>query len=331
MRLITYSRNGKESIGGWIDEDRNVVDLARAAELDGSADPAFASMLALIEAGPKAWARARALIAAPPKGSVTPTSQCKILAPLPRPTQIRDCLCFPAHLEGSAATQAERLIQAAPDPEKKRAELKAAGAFNVSPAYFNFPVYYTSNRMSVVGPDVDIIWPTFSQTIDYEMEWAIVIGAECRQVTKENARDYIFGYTVFNDWSARDEQMKAMQGGAINLGPGAGKDFCNGVGPCIVTADEIPDPYSLYMRVRVNGEQVSEGNSSGMHYKFEDLIAHLTRGHALYPGEMICSGTVGGGCTFETGLPLHSGDVIELEVEKIGTLRNRVLAPHIGK
>lgn len=327
MRLITFETGGVEKLGAWIDQDSRVVDLARAA---GGGDLAMASMQALIEAGPAAWDRARALVAAPPSGSVLPMAQCRLLAPLPRPVQIRDCLCFPAHLQGAAAAQIERMIKASPDPEKLRAEIVASGRLDLPKSFYDFPLYYISNRMSVVGPDVDVVWPPFSQTLDYEMEWAIVIGKECRGVTAAEAKGAIFGYTIFNDWSARDEQMKVMQTGALNLGPGAGKDFCNGVGPCIVTADEIPDPYALAMKVRVNGTQVSHGNSSGMHYKFEDLIAYLTRGGALYPGELICSGTVGGGCSLETGQTIRPGDVIELEVEKIGTLRNRVLAPHIA-
>jgi 2-keto-4-pentenoate hydratase/2-oxohepta-3-ene-1,7-dioic acid hydratase in catechol pathway len=322
MRLITFVRDGTESVGAFIDGDAQVVDLGRA-------DPAFTSMLALIEGGEDALKRARALVAAPPKGSVFTASQCKLLAPLPRPTQIRDCLTFPAHLKGGARVQAERMAAVSPDPTKAMAEMEASGRLEVPKSYYDFPLYYISNRMAISGPDVDVEWPPYSQTIDYEMEWAAVIGTACLGATKEKARQFIFGYTIFNDWSARDEQFRAMQAGAINLGPARGKDFRNGVGPCIVTADEIPDPYALDMVVRVNGEEVSRGNSSGMHFKFEDLLAFLSEGTTLYPGELICSGTVGGGCSFETGQVLKSGDIIELEVDKIGVLRNRVVAPHI--
>jgi 2-keto-4-pentenoate hydratase/2-oxohepta-3-ene-1,7-dioic acid hydratase in catechol pathway len=322
MRLITFVRDGRESVGALIDKDRHVVDLGRA-------DPAFTSMLALIEAGDEGLARARAYVEAAPKGSVLPIAQCTLLAPLPRPTQIRDCLTFPSHLKGAGRVQAERMVASSPDPAKAMAELEASGRLDLPKSFYDFPVYYISNRMAVVGPDADVEWPPYSQAIDYEMEWAAVVGKPCRGASAAKARQFIFGYTVFNDWSARDEQMRAMQGGAINLGPARGKDFCNGVGPCIVTADEIPDPYALEMIVRVNGEEVSRGSTAGMHFKFEDLLAFLSEGTTLYPGELICSGTVGGGCAFETGQILKSGDVIELEVEKIGALRNRVLAPHI--
>ncbi|MBL8651121.1 MAG: fumarylacetoacetate hydrolase family protein [Sphingopyxis sp.] len=330
MRLITYELQGQERLGAWIDGDRQIVDLARAAEIANADAAPFASMLALIEAGPASWDQARLLIADSPASALRATADVRLLAPLPRPTQIRDCLCFPDHLRGAAAAQAERMIAASADPDATRAEIEASGMLEVPPAYFDFPVYYISNRMAVAGPDADVEWPTYSHGIDYEMEWAAVIGTACRGVDAGAARAHIFGYTVFNDWSARDEQMRAMRASGANLGPARGKDFCNGLGPCIVTADEIADPYALTMTVRINGEEVSRGSSSTMHYKFEDLIAFLSAGTTLYPGEILGSGTVGGGCAFETGQVIRSGDIIELRVESIGTLRNRVVATHIG-
>jgi 2-keto-4-pentenoate hydratase/2-oxohepta-3-ene-1,7-dioic acid hydratase in catechol pathway len=329
MRLITFRRDGNERIGAWIDGDSKVVDLAAASSrLDGKAAAAFASMQALIESGPSAWDRARSIVASPPAEAVLAAKDCTLLAPLPRPAQIRDCLCFPEHLKGARRVLGEQLVKAAPDPARKRADLEAAGFFAVPKDYYNFPVYYISNRMSVVGPEVDVTWPSYSRFIDYELEWCAVIGRAGSQIAKDKARDHIFGYSIFNDWSARDEQMKVM-GVSINLGPGQGKDFANGLGPCIVTADEIPDPYNLKMSARVNGEQVSLGSTSGMHYKFEDLIEYVTRGHAVMPGELFCSGTVGGGCALETGTPISPGAVIELDIERIGVLRNRVVAPHL--
>lgn len=331
MRLITYMRGGEEKVGAWIDEDARVVDLQDAAQLCGEPVGWFASMLSLIEAGPVAWDAARSLIRSAPGEAVFEAAGCTLLAPLPRPVQIRDCLSFPGHLEGVSRAHYERVIAASPDPDKLRAELAAEGRFDVPASFYEIPVYYLSNRMAVVGPEVDVVWPAYSHSIDYEMEWAVVIGNQCRAAMRETASDHIFGYTVFNDWSARDEQMRVMTGAPINLGPGAGKDFCNGFGPCIVTPDEIADPYRLAMTVRVNGVQVSQGSTAGMHFTFEDQIASLSRAATLYPGEIIGSGTVGGGCAFETGQILASGDVIELEVEGIGVLRNRVVAPHDKK
>jgi 2-keto-4-pentenoate hydratase/2-oxohepta-3-ene-1,7-dioic acid hydratase in catechol pathway len=329
MRLITYSRHGQERVGTWIDNDRQVVDLALASRLiDGEPLAAFSSMQALIDAGAEYWQRAKALTDSPPEKAVFSTKECTLLAPLPMPASIRDFLCFPSHLVGAARVVGERKVKAAADPDKMRSELTAAGAFDIPKGYYDFPLYYIGNRAAVFGSDVDITWPAYSSYIDYELEWAAVIGKKGAQISKENAGSHIFGYTIFNDWSARDEQMKVM-GGVLNLGPGQGKDFANGFGPCIVTADEIPDPYNLSMKARINGVEVSNGSTSSMHYKFEDLIVYLTRGNSLLPGELLGSGTVGGGCSIETGRAVSAGDVIELEVQGIGVLRNRVVAPHL--
>ena len=220
------------------------------------------------------------------------------------------------------------MIASSPDPDAKRAEMETAGQFELAESYYDFPVYYVSNRMAVIGHGTDVDWPPYSSFIDFELEWAAIIGREGRSITTGDAKSHIFGYTIFNDWSARDEQARVM-GGAINLGPSSGKDFANGFGPCIVTADEFDDPYNLAMIARVNGTEVARGSTSGMHYKFEDLIAHISRGHSLYPGEILGSGTVGGGCAVEAGIQLADGDIVELEVEGIGVLGNRVNAPHV--
>jgi 2-keto-4-pentenoate hydratase/2-oxohepta-3-ene-1,7-dioic acid hydratase in catechol pathway len=324
MRLITFEAAGKQRLGAWIEGDVRIVDLARAA----SNEPAFASMQALIEGGDAALARARALVANPPADAIIETEAVRILAPLPRPLSIRDSLCFPEHLEKSQRAAARIMAAATPDPAATMAQFEASERLKVADSYYDFPLYYISNSLAVVGPDADVTWPAYSRFIDYELEWAAVIGKRSESVSAEDATQHIFGYTIFNDWSARDEQMKVM-GRAFHVGPGPGKDFANSLGPCIVTSDEIPDPYALAMRASINGARVSEGSTSSMHYRFEDLIAYLTRAHALHPGEVICSGTVGGGSALEVGRMLKHGDEIALEVEKIGTLRNRVLAPHL--
>jgi 2-keto-4-pentenoate hydratase/2-oxohepta-3-ene-1,7-dioic acid hydratase in catechol pathway len=144
-------------------------------------------------------------------------------------------------------------------------------------------------------------------------------------VKPADARAHIFGYTIFNDWSARDVQMAVM---AANLGPGEGKDFEGGygLGPCIATPDEFSDPYKLTMTAHINGEQWSRGSTSTMHHRFEDAIVQFSRGKLIRAGEVIGSGTVLSGCGFELGKQLKPGDTVELQIEGIGTLRNRVLA-----
>jgi 2-keto-4-pentenoate hydratase/2-oxohepta-3-ene-1,7-dioic acid hydratase in catechol pathway len=153
---------------------------------------------------------------------------------------------------------------------------------------------------------------------------ACVIGPGGVDIAPEEAASHVFGYTIFNDISARDAQATEMEG---QLGPAKGKDFDTGnvLGPWLVTADEVGDPYDLTMVARVNGEEWSRGHSGTMHHRFEDIIAFVSRSETLHPGEILGSGTVGGGCGLEVGRFLNSGDVIELEVERIGVLRNRII------
>jgi 2-keto-4-pentenoate hydratase/2-oxohepta-3-ene-1,7-dioic acid hydratase in catechol pathway len=160
--------------------------------------------------------------------------------------------------------------------------------------------------------------------MDFELEFGVFLSKPGRNISVEKAREHIFGYTIYNDFSARDTQFEEMQG---MLGPAKGKSFDAGnvLGPWIVTADEIPDPYHLEMTARVNGEVWTNSTSSGMLHSFEDIIAYVSRGETLRAGEFFGSGTVGGGCGLELDRWLKHGDVVELEVGSIGILRNRVL------
>ena len=153
-----------------------------------------------------------------------------------------------------------------------------------------------------------------------ELRWAL--RGLRRDIPPGRARDHIFGYTIFNDWSARDVQIAVM---SANLGPGEGKDFANGLGPCIATPDEFADPYALAMTAHVNGELWSQGSTGTMHHSFEDAIVQFSRERTLHAGEVLGSGTVLSGCGFELDRRLAEGDVVELAVEGIGTLRNRIV------
>jgi 2-keto-4-pentenoate hydratase/2-oxohepta-3-ene-1,7-dioic acid hydratase in catechol pathway len=323
MRLVTFVTSGKERIGALADGDRRIVDFLAARP---DAGPAFASMQALIEAGPAALDRAREIAADAQRTGrgMIETKSVKLLSPLPAPPQLRDFLCFEKHLI-QAFTQIQRIRAASgPDPEKALRELDKQGAFKPPQVWYERPSFYKPSRFAVCGTDQDVAWPAYSKTIDYELEFACVIGTPGRDIATDKARAHIFGYTIFNDLSARDEQTLEM---ASNLGPGKGKDFDNSnpVGPCITTADEIPDPYALDMIVRVNGEERGRGNSSEMHWKYEDCIAYVSRDETIHPGELFCSGTVGNGSGLEIGRYVEPGEVIELEVENIGVLRNRIV------
>jgi 2-keto-4-pentenoate hydratase/2-oxohepta-3-ene-1,7-dioic acid hydratase in catechol pathway len=324
MRLVTFvAVMGAHRIGALVDGDRKIVDFATARS---DAGPAFANMQALIEGGAAALDRAREIAAEAQRTGrgVIDTASVKLLAPLPAPPQMRDFLCFEKHLI-QAFTQIQRMRTAtAPDPEKALRELEKQGAFKPPKIWYERPSFYKPSRFAVCGTGQDVVWPAYSKTIDYELEFACVIGAPGRDIPKDKARAHIFGYTIFNDLSARDEQSLEM---LSNLGPGKGKDFDNSnpVGPCIVTADEIPDPYALDMIVRVNGEERGRGNSREMYWKYEDCIAFVSRDETLHSGELFCSGTVGNGSGLEIGRYVEPGEVVELEVEKIGVLRNRIV------
>ena len=184
-----------------------------------------------------------------------------LLAPIPQPPQMRDFLCFEKHLVQAFARHWE---ESARRPG-------TSGRSSTTPA---------ASRSA--APDADVPWPSYSERLDFELEFGCYIGRPGKDIPKERAREHIFGYTIFNDFSARDEQTKEMAG---QLGPGKGKDFdnANAMGPCLVTADEIGDPYRLEMVVRVNGEEWGRGNSRDMHWKFEDCIAHASRSETLHP------------------------------------------------
>ncbi|KQX23382.1 MULTISPECIES: fumarylacetoacetate hydrolase family protein [unclassified Sphingomonas] len=327
MRLITYIDDGRQRLGSWIDQDRKIVDLDIASRLHGISDPSpFASMLALIGAGDAAWDRARLLTASPPDDALRDSAAHRLCAPLPRPTQVRDFLCFEKHLVGAFKGMAKVVARRSDDPEARLREIDARGDWPVPPIWYRQPVYYAANRLAIAAPDEDVVRPAYCELFDYELEFAAVIGRGGKDIARDRARAHIFGYTIYNDWSARDEQGEVMPG---MLGPGKGKDFDQGLtlGPCIVTADEIDDPYALTMKARVNGEQWSFGNSGEMHHLFEDCIADVTRSQTLFPGEVLGSGTVGSGCGLEQDLFLKDGDLVELEVSGIGVLRNRVVSP----
>jgi 2-keto-4-pentenoate hydratase/2-oxohepta-3-ene-1,7-dioic acid hydratase in catechol pathway len=323
MRLVTFSDGQADRLGAEAGAD-DILDLARAASLLARSSPAFGSLQALIEAGPSAWDEARGLIESAPEAALVKRTGCQLRAPLPTPPQIRDFMCFEKHVV-QAFGAAFRMRAAQAETEAERDSLRAqAAAYRPPAAWYRQPLYYKANRFAVSGPGETIEWPAYSRIMDYECELACVIGPGGRDIPGPQAGRHIFGFTIFNDFSARDAQAVEMAGG---LGPAKGKDFdkANAFGPCVVTADEIGDPYGLEMIVRINGSERSRGNSSSMHWKFEDMISHVSRGETLHPGEILGSGTVGDGCGLEHLRFLEDGDEIELEIDRIGVLRNRVV------
>jgi 2-keto-4-pentenoate hydratase/2-oxohepta-3-ene-1,7-dioic acid hydratase in catechol pathway len=315
LRLVTYCRaNGARAAGAILPDGRAILDLAASG---------FPDMLSLVQAGPAGLAKVRVAIDRARDSDSIPLTRIRLLAPLPRPEQIRCFSAFEEHARRSAQAMLKVMASRAPDPAEAEAELQASGRFNVPPLFFERPLYYKGNRFSVVGTEQEIIWPAYSKIVDFELELGCVIGARGRDIARAEAGAYIFGYTVVNDLSARDAQAIEMQ---APLGPAKGKDFDGGLamGPWLVTADEF-DRSQATMIVRVNGAEWSRGSASGMHHTFEGMIHYVSQSETIYPGEMFLSGCVGGGSGMELGRYPARGDVIEFEIQGIGVLRNRIV------
>jgi 2-keto-4-pentenoate hydratase/2-oxohepta-3-ene-1,7-dioic acid hydratase in catechol pathway len=261
----------------------------RIGKLDGEAvlDLGFdGDMVAFIEAGA-------------PSGEGVAVNGARLLAPL-RPRSLRDFLAFEGHLKGALG----RLGRPIPDE------------------WYEVPAYYKGMPDTVIGHGDEVPWQAWTERLDHELELACVIGRRCRDVAAEAAGKVVFGYTIWNDMSARDVQARELP---VGMGPGKAKDWdgSNVLGPCLVTADEL-DAADLRMAVRVNGETWGEDTSASMHWRFADMIAYASRSQTLYPGEVLGSGTAAGGSGLELDRQLAPGDVVELEIEGIGVLRNPI-------
>lgn len=301
MRYLTFTLPGEERarLGALIAEDR-VVSLGRG---DLPQD-----MLSFIQAGPQMWALAEQI--ARQTQSVWPLDQVKLKAPLARPTSLRDAYAFETHVKTANKNRGREV------PEE----------------WYEFPVFYFTNPSTIYGPGEDIPIPTGTEAMDYELEVAAIIGVEGKNIPAGKAIEHVFGFTIMNDWSARDVQRKEMK---IGLGPAKGKDFATGLGPTIVTPDELkkyttnrPGVYNLDMTAKVNSKELSRGNWNDIYYSFGDIIARASENVTLFPGDVIGSGTVGTGCLLELtkgeGPWLKAGDEVELEIEQLGVLKNKV-------
>ena len=227
--------------------------------------------------------------------------EVRLLAPVTRPRVIRDFLTFEGHMLTAG---------------------KALGRPQIPPVWYEVPAYYKGDPDTVSGPEAVIEWPAYCEKFDFELELAMVVGRRGKNITKTDASRHIAGYTIWNDWSARDQQMKE---GPLGMGPSKGKDFDTGntIGPYLVTADEL-DVSELKMTAKVNGEIWTDSTSGGRQFSFEDLIVHVSRSETIHPGELWGSGTTTGGSGLELDRWVKPGDVVEFEIEGIGVLRNRI-------
>lgn len=237
-----------------------------------------------------------------------PLADVILLAPLPRPSSLRDFYAFEQHALTCRRQRGLEMVN----------------------QWYEFPVFYYSNHQAIIGPDRLIECPSLCHELDYELEIACIIGKQGRNIAADKTDDYIAGYCIMNDWSARDLQRQEVK---VGLGPAKGKDFATSLGPYLVTKDElepyrIGDRYNLIMTAKVNGNLISQGNFKDIYYSFGQMIKRASADTTLYPGDVIGSGTVGTGCILELGTAiqpwLQSGDVIELEITGLGILRNTI-------
>lgn len=250
--------------------------------------------------------------------------EVKLLAPIPRPNSLRDAYAFRQHVETSRRNRGLEMIK----------------------EFDDFPVFYFSNHNAIFGPSDDIeCMPSHFEKLDYELEIAILIGKEGRNIKAKNAKEYIAGFMIMNDMSSRGLQMKEMK---LNLGPAKGKDFASVLGPYLVTRDELLGNvvneddsgcnYNLEMTCSVNGKLLSKGNLKDMAWSFEKIIERVSYGATIYPGDIIGSGTVGTGCLLEingtnklkhsdfTEMWLKENDVVEMEIENLGKITNKIIS-----
>lgn len=296
MKLVTFATINNTTYAGVLHGER-VLPLN------------YPTLLELLQDS-EGMAKARKVLESNEQG--LPLHEIKLLTPVPNPPTTRDFYAFEQHV---AAARAKRGV-------------------GMIPEWYEIPTFYFTNTSEVYGHDEPVPYPVGSKELDIELEIACVIGREGKDISVEEAADYIAGYTIMNDWSARDFQRLDMK---LNLGPGKGKDFATSLGPWLVTPDELAsrrtgsgasERYDMTMLARVDGKEISRGNFNQIYYSFPQMIAYASRNVRLRPGDVLGSGTVGTGCLLEIGTEVHPwfqrGETLEMEIDGIGVLRNKV-------
>ncbi len=328
MKLVTYSdrKRPKDTHAGilwgnWILDAHDIGKIAASLDVKGRLTirklPETPTLLELLARGPRllddlrnlSW---RVFNRSKPENKrfLKNVETVRLHAPIPRPPTLRDFYAFEDHVRTVRARRGQE----------------------IPPEWYEFPAFYYSNPAVVYGPDDDVPAPGYTKMLDFELEVACVIGRSGKNIPEVEAESYILGYTIMNDWSARDVQAKEMR---IGLGPAKAKDFATSLGPWLVTADELEDRraglglFDLEMVARVNGKPLSRGNMDRMHWAFPQMVARASQSVQLNPGDVFGSGTVGSGSILELGEEkqrwLRPGDVVELEIERLGVLRNRII------
>ncbi|MBC7693306.1 MAG: fumarylacetoacetate hydrolase family protein [Methylotenera sp.] len=324
MRLVTYSDLGKtEKLGLHVGalQKGTILDIQKcySALSLGSAPR---DMIELIRGQDHTLPSLKKILAAQEAGQLppactTPEEKVTLLAPVPHPTSMRDGYAFRQHVEAARRNRGLPMIE----------------------EFDHFPIFYFTNHLAVSGPGDIAVQKLAREKLDFELEAAVVVGRHGKNVTAALADEYIFGYMIMNDWSARALQMEEMK---LNLGPAKGKDFSTSLGPYLVTRDELApfaikgphgERHNLQMKCFVNGKQVSDGNMKDISWTFAQILERVSYGVNIHPGEVIGSGTVGTGCFLELNGSkitdnqwLNPGDEVILEIDHLGRLENRIVA-----
>lgn len=310
VKLVSYQQAAAEAKNLW---RVGLLVHDRIVDLQESIPGAPGTMQELLDAWSD-WREPAARLAAQHISDLQasyPLAEIRLGAPLPRPQSFRDFYAFEAHVKNARAKRGLEMV----------------------PQWYHFPVFYFSNAGAIVGPQQEVAKPATTQWLDYELEIACIIGKGGIDIPVQQAEEHIAGFCILNDWSARDVQREEVK---VGLGPAKGKDFATSMGPYLVTPDELADVrisgekgsrYDLTMVARVNGVEYSRGNLRDIFFTFPEMIARASADCPLYPGDVIGSGTVGTGCILELGEDypwLQPGDVVELEVDRLGILRNQI-------
>lgn len=316
MRFVTFAtgESGRPVLRAGVLGDGVVVDIDNAVvarggrPVAGSSSGGSSQLLTLIRGGDGALEIAReatehmVVNGHDRKGDdviIRSVDEVQLVAPLPRPNSLRDYLVVEEHLRNCVAAG---ILEA------------------IAEEWYNIPAHYKGNVDEIYGPDDTVPWPGYTDKLDYELEICAVIGNPGRRISAKDAGRHIFGYTLYNDWSARDIQGREM---SIGTGPGVCKDFGSSIGPCIATPDEF-NRDTAHLEARIDGEVWSSGVLGAMHFSFEEIIEWTSQEETLRSGDLLGSGTIGRGCGVEMDRWITQGCVVELEAEGIGVLRNTV-------
>ncbi|MCZ4585967.1 fumarylacetoacetate hydrolase family protein [Rhodococcus opacus] len=301
MKFVTFDQAGTDVVGRVI-----------GSQIHGL--PPATALLDLLGDGGERLAEAGERAETDPS-VVVDLEQAALRAPIPNPPTVRDFMTFEQHVEGALK---------AIDP-----------AATIPDQWYLAPTFYFTNPYSIRGPQDDVELPPRTQRFDFELELAAVVGRPGRDIAVEDAEQHVAGFLILNDWSARDVQFAEMQ---VRLGPCKGKDTATTLGPFFVTPDELEpyrkgNAYDLTATARVNGQVIGQDNWSNMNFSYAQMLAYASRAADVRTGDVLGSGTIGGGCLAEhwgqgedSLPPLREGDVVELEVEHLGVQRSRIVA-----